>query len=59
MNEADRAELLDRLEAARRELDEARKAMPFHSARPWQLQRLEDAEEAVAALEGELAALGE
>lgn len=59
MSESARAEVLARLESARLELDEARKAMPYHSVRPWQLQRLEDAEEAVAALERELTALGD
>lgn len=59
MSEGLRAELLARREAAQRELDEARKAMPAHSVRPWQLQRLEDAEEALAAVDRELRALGE
>lgn len=54
MSQPAREELLARREAAKRELDEARKAMPAHSVRPWQLQRLEDAEEALAALEREL-----
>ncbi len=59
MSEAGRQELLARREAARRELDEARRAMPAHSVRPWQLQRLEQAEETLAALERELRELQE
>jgi hypothetical protein len=59
VSEAGRQELLARREAARRELDEARRAMPAHSVRPWQLQRLEQAEETLAALERELRELQE
>ncbi len=45
---ADRQKLLDELKACEKELAEAQGAMPYHSARPWQYERLEQAEEAVA-----------
>lgn len=44
----DRQALLARREKCAQELAEARAAMPFHSARPWQLERLERAEEELA-----------
>lgn len=45
---ATRQELLEELKKCEQELTEAAGAMPFHSARPWQYERLEQAEEAVA-----------
>lgn len=40
-----------------RELDEARAALPAHSVRPWQWQRVEDLEERLAQAREQLAAL--
>jgi|GEM_PF-825692 DNA repair exonuclease SbcCD ATPase subunit len=54
--EAQRLEQL--LAEAQAELAEAQAAMPAHSVRPWQMQRLEDAEERVAELKAQLAKLG-
>ena len=54
MSLSQREELQARLARAREELAQAEAAMPAHSARPWQFQRLEDAEEAVAELEEQL-----
>ncbi|ADK86109.1 hypothetical protein Deba_2755 [Desulfarculus baarsii DSM 2075] len=51
----DRQTLLARREQCAQELAEARAAMPFHSARPWQLERLERAEEELAEAERLLA----
>lgn len=47
----DRQELLARRERLRQELKEAQAALPAHSIRPWQLQRVEEAEEALAEVE--------
>ncbi|MCA1987634.1 MAG: hypothetical protein LDL07_00610 [Desulfarculus sp.] len=47
----DRQELLARRERLRQELKEAQAALPAHSIRPWQLQRVEEAEEALAEIE--------
>lgn len=44
-------ELLARREEAARELAEAEAALPAHSIRPHQLQRVEEAEERLAELE--------
>ena len=52
---ADRQELLDELAACEKELAEAQGAMPYHSARPWQYERLEQAEEAVDQAKARLA----
>lgn len=54
MSEDTRQELEARLARAREELAQAQAAMPAHSVRPWQFERLEAAEEAVAAAEAEL-----
>ena len=54
----DRQELLARREQLRRDLAEARAALPAHSIRPWQLQRLEEAEERLAEVEAQLQRLG-
>ena len=53
-----RQELLARREQLRQDLKEAQAALPAHSVRPWQLQRVEDAEEALAEAEAELKRLG-
>lgn len=44
-------ELLKKREQAALELAEAQAAMPAHSVRPWQMQRLEDAEERLEDIE--------
>ena len=49
-----RQELLELRERLRQELQEARAAMPAHTVRPWQFQRLEQAEEALAAVEAQI-----
>ena len=49
-----RQELLKQLEKAREELTDAKAAMPAHSVRPWQFQRLEDAEERLARIKAML-----
>ena len=49
--------LAERKEAAR-ELAEAQAAMPAHSVRPHQLQRLEEAEERLAEIDRRLAQAG-
>lgn len=49
-----REELLARREALRQELREAQAALPAHSIRPWQLQRVEEAEEALAEIEAQI-----
>lgn len=45
---------MSRIERLKLELEEARSAMPFHSATPEQFQRLEDAEENLASALKEL-----
>ncbi len=51
-------QLLAEREEAVRELAEAQAAMPAHSVRPHQLQRLEEAEERLAEIERRLARAG-
>lgn len=51
----DRDEMQKQVDQRRQELAEARAAMPYHSVRPWQLERLEQAEEALAHAEHLLA----
>lgn len=50
----ERDQLLARRERLRQELKEAQAALPAHSIRPWQLQRVEEAEEALAEVEATL-----
>lgn len=50
----ERDQLLARRERLRQELKEAQAALPAHSIRPWQLQRVEEAEEALAEVEAAL-----
>ncbi|MCB2228824.1 MAG: hypothetical protein KQH53_19275 [Desulfarculaceae bacterium] len=54
MSEDKRQELEARLARAREDLAQAQAAMPAHSVRPWQFERLEAAEEAVAQAEADL-----
>lgn len=54
MSEQEREPLLRLLEEANEELAQATAAMPAHSVRPWQLQRLEDAEDKVAEIKAQL-----
>jgi hypothetical protein len=53
----ERDQLLARRERLRQELKEAQAALPAHSIRPWQLQRVEEAEEALAEVEAALTRL--
>ncbi|MCB2188659.1 MAG: histidine kinase [Deltaproteobacteria bacterium] len=48
-------DLMARRERLARELAEARAALPAHSVRPWQWQRVEDLEEELATVERQLA----
>ena len=55
---------MDQLQALKKQLEEAIKELqdiqgriPAHSIRPWQIQELEEAEEKVEALKGEIVAL--
>jgi hypothetical protein len=50
----DRQELLEMREKLRRELAEAEAALPAHSIRPHQLQRVEEAEERLAEVQKRL-----
>lgn len=50
----DRQELLKMREKLRRELAEAEAALPAHSIRPHQLQRVEEAEERLAEVQKRL-----
>ena len=52
---SDRRELLAERERVSRELAEAKAALPYHSVRPWQWQRVEDLEEKLAELDKALA----
>lgn len=54
----DRDALLKKREECRRELAEAQAALPAHSIRPQQMQRLEEAEERLAEVERLLAEAG-
>lgn len=54
MSEQERERLEKLLAEANEELADATGAMPAHSVRPWQLQRLEDAEDQVAAIKAQL-----
>lgn len=54
MSQQQKQRLLRLLQEAEEELAQATAAMPAHSVRPWQLQRLEDAEERVAELQARL-----
>ena len=54
LSEQEREPLLKLLEEANEELAQATAAMPAHSVRPWQFQRLEDAEDQVAEIKAQL-----
>lgn len=57
MSNQQREELLAQRRRLIEEVEQARAALPAHSVRPWQWQRVEEAEEALAKLDRELEAL--
>lgn len=57
MSGASRQELEAQVTALAAELDEARAALPAHSVRPWQWQRVEDLEERLKEAKSQLKAL--
>lgn len=59
MSNQQREELLAQRRRLIEEVEQARAALPAHSVRPWQWQRVEDAEEALAEVNRSLEALGE
>ncbi|MBU1276199.1 MAG: hypothetical protein KJ720_12555 [Proteobacteria bacterium] len=59
MSNAQREELLALRLRLIEEVEQARAALPAHSVRPWQWQRVEDAEEALAEVDRQLKALEE
>ncbi|BEQ17082.1 hypothetical protein [Desulfoferula mesophila] len=54
MNRQQREELLAQRHGLIEDVEQARAALPAHSVRPWQWQRVEDAEEALAELDRKL-----
>ena len=54
MSKQQREELLAQRRELIEEVEQARAALPAHSVRPWQWQRVEDAEEALAELDRKL-----
>jgi hypothetical protein len=50
----DRKELLEQIEKAREELEDARKRLPAHTVRPHQLQALEEIEDRLTDLKKQL-----
>ena len=59
MSYTQREELLARRDKLIEEVEQTRAALPAHSVRPWQWQRVEEAEEALAEVDRQLQALGE
>ena len=59
MSNQQREELLAQRRRLIEEVEQARAALPAHSVRPWQWQRVEDAEEALAEVNRNLEALEE
>lgn len=57
MNEQQMKELLARRPKLVEAVEQARAALPAHSVRPWQWQRVEEAEEALADLDRQIQAL--
>ncbi|MBI4798273.1 MAG: hypothetical protein HY794_05980 [Desulfarculus sp.] len=57
MSSASRQELEAQVTALAAELAEARAALPAHSVRPWQWQRVEDLEERLKEAQARLKAL--
>lgn len=57
MSNQQREELLAQRRRLIEEVEQARAALPAHSVRPWQWQRVEAAEEALAELDRKLEAL--
>jgi len=59
MSPATRQELETQVAALAQELSEARAALPAHSERPWQWQRVEDLEERLAEAKAQLKTLNQ
>lgn len=57
MNQHQMKELLAQRHKLIEAVEQARAALPAHSVRPWQWQRVEEAEEALAVLDRQLQAL--
>ena len=57
MAETKRQELLEEIQKLRERLRDREAALPAHSVRPHQIQEIEELEEKIAALEGNLAAM--
>ena len=55
MGEAKRQELLEGIQNLKEKLGDREAALPAHSVRPHQIQEIEELEEEIAKLEGELA----
>jgi hypothetical protein len=57
MAETKRQELLEEIQKLKERLRDREAALPAHSVRPHQIQEIEELEEKIAALEGNLAAM--
>ena len=57
MAETKRQELLKEIQKLKERLRDREAALPAHSVRPHQIQEIEELEEKIAALEGNLAAM--
>ncbi|MBT8407003.1 MAG: histidine kinase [Deltaproteobacteria bacterium] len=57
MGEAKRQELLEGIQNLKEKLGDREAALPAHSVRPHQIQEIEELEEEIAKLEGELAGM--
>ena len=57
MSIAKREQLLKEIQELKEKLRDREAALPAHSVRPHQIQEIEELEERIAALEGELARL--
>lgn len=59
MSSQQREDLLAQRRRLIEDVEQARAALPAHSVRPWQWQRVEEAEEALAEVDRQLKALEE